>query len=108
MFSKTINQGLDQVEKQLNKNNVGKRSTTKAKEMAQKIRVGRLDEITKDTTDAYKGLFGNDSECSEMFKFGSNQERNTDNAKCEINIEQMKEIGEIIGISWTQLQMRNR
>ena len=50
-------------------------------------------------SDVYKENYNSGSESSGIFSFGHGNEGDADNSKCNVNMEQVKEIGEMIGVS---------
>nr|GFA52668.1 RNA-directed DNA polymerase, eukaryota [Tanacetum cinerariifolium] len=95
-FATSFNPGVGLEEILNDKKKVGKRSMPKAKEMARKIKVRGSRETTKGISDAYKEFYDVEGESNEMFKFENKHEGTTQNTKCEISIEHIKEIGEMI------------
>ncbi|GJX28635.1 reverse transcriptase domain, reverse transcriptase zinc-binding domain protein [Tanacetum coccineum] len=93
-----FNEGNTKEEKS-EKKKIGRRSVTKAKEVARKTRVG-LGENNKGMSDVYKEQYDAGSECNIIFRFKYDNEGESANSKCNVNMEQVKEIGEMIGVSW--------
>ncbi|GKC96023.1 RNA-directed DNA polymerase, eukaryota [Tanacetum coccineum] len=107
-FDKSFNQGKVCVEIQISKTKTGRRSVRKAKEVARKVGVEGLGDATKGISDAYKEFHEDDKDNNEVFKFGDNHMRVEDNEKCEITIEQIKEVGEMIGVLWLQAETKRK
>ncbi|GJT34651.1 hypothetical protein Tco_0925070 [Tanacetum coccineum] len=61
-------------------------------------------EMPQRYSDAYKEFHEVDKDNNEVFKFGDNHMRVEDNEKCDITIEQIKEVGDMIGVSWIQVE----
>ncbi|GKA07974.1 hypothetical protein Tco_0687305 [Tanacetum coccineum] len=99
-IEKNFNQGKSNVDNLGTKNKVGRRSVKKATEVARKTMVEGLGENKKGISDAYKEYHKVESESIGIFQFGNNLEGETHTGKCNINIEQAKEVGELIGVSW--------
>ena len=68
--------------------------------MARKTGGNGLGENNKGVSDAYKEFYDDGSECNGVFRFGCGNEGQADNSKCVVNMEQVKEIGELVGVSW--------
>ncbi|PWA66458.1 hypothetical protein CTI12_AA324400 [Artemisia annua] len=83
---------------------MGRRSMRKVKELARKAGVERLGDDTKGTPDAYKEVIEVDGDNGEVFKFGDNHVNGECKAKWDISIDQIKEVGELIGISWAEAE----
>ncbi|GKE89909.1 hypothetical protein Tco_1567384, partial [Tanacetum coccineum] len=93
-----FNQGKVNGEKVVNKTNIGRRSVTKAKEAAWKICKGGLGKNIKGMSDAYKEYYDVGNESNGIFRFGYDNNGKEGNSKCNVYMEQVKEIGELIGI----------
>ncbi|GJU98949.1 hypothetical protein Tco_1328220 [Tanacetum coccineum] len=100
----TFNQGKMIVEKGKDKKKIGRRSITKAMEVARKTRIKGLGENKKRVSDEYKVYHEVSSENKEIFHFGSGKEDDEDSVRCNVNMEQVKKIGEIIGVSWVRAE----
>ncbi|GJV44175.1 ribonuclease H-like domain-containing protein, partial [Tanacetum coccineum] len=57
-------------------------------------------ENKKGISDIYKEFHKVEDEDSVIFRFGSKNEEASKNNRCEINMEHVKEVGELIGVSW--------
>ncbi|GJV18591.1 reverse transcriptase domain, reverse transcriptase zinc-binding domain protein [Tanacetum coccineum] len=77
-----------------------RRSIKKAKEVARKTGVEGLEENKKGVSDAYKEYYEAESESNGVFRFGNYKEGEVDSSRCNVSIEQVKEIREMIGVSW--------
>ncbi|GKC44504.1 transposon TX1, partial [Tanacetum coccineum] len=77
----------------------GRRSVTKAREVARRTGAG-IGENNKGISDVYKEQFDAGSKRDKKFRFGHDNEGEAVNSKCNVNMEQVKEIGEMIGVSW--------
>nr|GEU64337.1 retrovirus-related Pol polyprotein from transposon TNT 1-94 [Tanacetum cinerariifolium] len=99
-----FNEGNTKEEKSEIKNKIGKRSVTKAREVARKIGVG-LGENNKGISNVYKKQYDVGSECNRFFWFRYDNEGEAANSKCNVNMEQVKEIGIMIGVSWVAAEM---
>ncbi|GJS19351.1 RNA-directed DNA polymerase, eukaryota [Tanacetum coccineum] len=97
-FDKSFNQGKLCEEIHNSNTKSGSRSVRKAKEVARKVKVEGLGDATKGISDAYKEFHEVDKDNKEVFKFRDNHMRVEDNEKCDITIEQIKEVGDMIGI----------
>ncbi|PWA63654.1 reverse transcriptase domain, Reverse transcriptase zinc-binding domain protein [Artemisia annua] len=91
-----------------NKKKVGRRSVTKAFTVARETGVKRLGENKKGVSDAYKEYYEVSSESNGIFHFGNNSVGESDCGKCNISIEQVKEVGELIGVSWVRAEEESK
>ncbi|GJX20422.1 hypothetical protein Tco_0223099, partial [Tanacetum coccineum] len=99
----TFNQGKMISEKGKDKKKIS-RSITKAMEVATKTGIEVLGENKKRVSDEYKVYHEVSSENKEIFHFGSGKEDDEDSVRCNVNMEQVKKIGEIIGVSWVRAE----
>ncbi|PWA76953.1 hypothetical protein CTI12_AA229170 [Artemisia annua] len=89
-----------------NKNKNGRRSIKKAMEVARKTGVQGLGENKKGVSDAYKEYYDEvGRENNGIFHFGSGIEDEAVSVRCNMNMDQVKEIGEMIGVSWLFMKM---
>ncbi|GJR89688.1 hypothetical protein Tco_0213699 [Tanacetum coccineum] len=57
-------------------------------------------ENKKGVSDAYKESYDVGNDCNGVFRFGCGNEAEVGTSKCTLNMEQVKEIGEMVGVSW--------
>ena len=69
-------------------------------EVARRTGVKGLGENKKGISDAYKEYYDNGSKGNGVFRFGRGHEGEEVNRKYNVNMEQVKEIGEMVGVSW--------
>ncbi|PWA50862.1 hypothetical protein CTI12_AA466770 [Artemisia annua] len=93
-----FNQGKTNGENTEIKKKIGRRSITKAMEVPRKKGVEGLGENKKGVSDAYKEYYDAGSESIGIFRFGHDNGREALSSKCNVSMEQVKEIGEIIGM----------
>ncbi|GJS37839.1 hypothetical protein Tco_0536221 [Tanacetum coccineum] len=86
------------------KKKAGKRSVTKALVGARQKGVEGSGEHLKGICEAYKEYNEVENEGNEMFIFKGSGRTNSSNRSCLINMEKVKEIGELIGVSWTKAE----
>ncbi|PWA70467.1 hypothetical protein CTI12_AA288100 [Artemisia annua] len=84
------------------KRKIGRRSIKKAMKVARHTGVEGLGEDVKGISEAYKEYHDAEDESDGRFVFKSTRRGEEDNQSCSINMEQVKEIGEIIGVSWVK------
>ena len=100
-----FNQGKTIGEKCESKKKIGRRSVTKAKEVARRTGVEGLGENKIGVSDAYKEWYDEVvRDKSEIFHFGSGNQEEVDSVRCNVNMEQVKEIGEMVGVSWIRAE----
>ncbi|GKC67612.1 hypothetical protein Tco_1100210, partial [Tanacetum coccineum] len=99
---KNFNQGKSNRENVETKKKVGRRSVKKARVIARKTRIEGLGE--KGISDAYKEYKEADSESVGIFRFENISIGETHSGKCNINIEEVKGVGELIGVSWSRTE----
>nr|GEX66766.1 RNA-directed DNA polymerase, eukaryota, reverse transcriptase zinc-binding domain protein [Tanacetum cinerariifolium] len=63
-----------------------------------------LGEYKKGDSDIYKEYHDEDVEKGGMFVFKGNERGGTEGKSCSISIEQVKEVGELIGVSWAKAE----
>ncbi|GKE71269.1 hypothetical protein Tco_1529341 [Tanacetum coccineum] len=80
------------------------RSITKAFAITRKSRVRGLGDDKKGISDAYKEYHEVENDENGVFVFKGSGRAESSNKSCSINMEQMKEIGEMIGISWNKVE----
>ncbi|GJY48443.1 reverse transcriptase domain, reverse transcriptase zinc-binding domain protein [Tanacetum coccineum] len=97
----TFNLGKSAEEKDEGKKKIG-RSVTKAFEVARKTGVKWLGENKKRVSDVYKEYHDVESESIGIFHFGKDKDCEGDSFRCNANMDQVKEIGELIGVSWVR------
>ncbi|GJW29123.1 RNA-directed DNA polymerase, eukaryota [Tanacetum coccineum] len=98
----TFNHGISTGKKSEGKKEFGVRSVTKPKEMARKAGVQGLGENQKGVSDAYIEYHDEVGSVNNgIFHFGSGREVKVDSGRCNANIEEVKEIGKMIGVSWS-------
>ncbi|GKA53023.1 RNA-directed DNA polymerase, eukaryota [Tanacetum coccineum] len=95
-----FNQGLGSETGENIKKKMGRRSVKKAKKIARKTGVEGLWENKKGISDAYKEFYEEISDSNGVFRFGYAAEEEVNSKRCNISIEEMKEVGEIIRVSW--------
>ncbi|PWA52951.1 hypothetical protein CTI12_AA449830 [Artemisia annua] len=95
-----FNKGKSAEEKGEGKKKTGRKSIKKAFEIARKVGAEGLGDNKKGVSDVYKEYHEVESESNGIFHFGRGKECEGDNDRCNVNIEQVKEIGEMIGVSW--------
>ncbi|PWA61144.1 zinc finger, BED-type [Artemisia annua] len=95
-----FNLGKTNEENFVAKKQIGRRSITKAKVVAREIGVDGLGENKKGASDVYKEFYDDESECNGVFHFGHGNEGEAGSSKYIVNMEHVKEIGEMIGVSW--------
>ncbi|GJY96199.1 RNA-directed DNA polymerase, eukaryota, reverse transcriptase zinc-binding domain protein [Tanacetum coccineum] len=103
----TVNGANDCTVKEKIKDNtkkVGRRSVKKTLEVTRKIEVGGLGDNRKGVSDVYKEFYEVSSESNGIFQFGNNPRGETDSVKCNISMEHVKEVGELIGVSWIRTE----
>ncbi|GKD85702.1 hypothetical protein Tco_1356856 [Tanacetum coccineum] len=86
------------------KKKAGKRSVTKALVGARQRGVEGSGEHLKGICEAYKEYNEVENEGNEMFIIKGSGRTNSSIRSCSINMEQVKEIGELIGVSWTKAE----
>ncbi|GJV07951.1 RNA-directed DNA polymerase, eukaryota [Tanacetum coccineum] len=94
-----FNQGLGSETGENIKKKTGRRSVKKAKKIARKTGVEGLWENKKGISDAYKEFYEEISDSNGVFRFGYAAEEEVNSKRCNISIEEMKEVGEIIRVS---------
>ncbi|GKB47973.1 RNA-directed DNA polymerase, eukaryota [Tanacetum coccineum] len=82
----------------------GRKSITKAKKVVRQQGVGSLGTSEKGTSDVYKVFNDKDNGTNKPFVFRSTRRAESDSKSCSINMEQVKEIGELIGVSWAKAE----
>ncbi|GKE14884.1 transposon TX1 [Tanacetum coccineum] len=100
----TFNQGKTIVEKGKDKKKIGRRSITKAMEVERKTGIKGLGENKKRVSDEYKVYHEVSSKNKGIFHFGSGKEDDANRVRCNVNMEQVKKIGEMIGVSWVRAE----
>ncbi|GJX47850.1 transposon TX1 [Tanacetum coccineum] len=80
------------------KKKIGRRSVTKAIKVARKTEAKGLGENKKGVSDAYKEYYEEGSENNGIFHFGNDKGDEADSVMCDMNMEQVKKIREMIGI----------
>lgn len=95
-----FNQGKSIRDDSANKKKIGRRSIKKAMEVARKTGIEGLGENEKGISDVYKEYYDEVSEGNGVFRFGGGNEGEAVSSKCIVNLEQVKEIGELVGVSW--------
>ncbi|PWA68087.1 hypothetical protein CTI12_AA311560 [Artemisia annua] len=86
------------------KKKLGRRSITKAMAVARECGVKGLGADKKGISDAYKEYHEVENDEDGVFVFKSSGRADSNNKSCSINMEQVKEIGEMIGISWNKAE----
>ncbi|GJQ98501.1 hypothetical protein Tco_0009640 [Tanacetum coccineum] len=99
-----FNQGKSSGEKSEDKKKINRMSVTKAFEVARKTRVKGIGENKKGVLDVYKEYHDVDSMNNGIFHFRSSKEDGGDSISCNVNIEQVKEIKEMIVVSWARAE----
>ncbi|GKA56639.1 hypothetical protein Tco_0755711 [Tanacetum coccineum] len=96
-----FNQGkADEVEVS-SKKKIGRRLVTKAmEEEMRRTGIEGLGEDREGTSEAYKEYYKEASENGGVFRFGGMKDGETESNRCNISKEQVKEVGEMIGVSW--------
>ncbi|GJZ28416.1 RNA-directed DNA polymerase, eukaryota [Tanacetum coccineum] len=94
-----FNQGLGSETGENIKKKMGRRSVKKANKIARKTGVEGLWENKKGISDAYKEFYEEISDSNGVFRFGYAAEEEVNSKRCNISIEEMKEVGEIIRVS---------
>ncbi|GKD72848.1 transposon TX1 uncharacterized, partial [Tanacetum coccineum] len=94
--------------KKKRKANEGKRNVTKANEVARRMGVQGLGGNKKGIPDVYKEYYDRKSECNGVFHFGASNEGEVASTKCIVNLEQVKEIGELVGVSWVLAEEKKK
>ncbi|PWA95694.1 hypothetical protein CTI12_AA048000 [Artemisia annua] len=74
--------------------------------MAKKTGVKGLGKDKTRISDVYKENYDVGSESKGIFHFGHGNEGDADNSKCNVNMEQVKEMREMIGVSWISINVR--
>ncbi|PWA84156.1 hypothetical protein CTI12_AA160700 [Artemisia annua] len=82
----------------------GRRSVKKAKKIARCAGVAGLGEVKKGISDAYKEYYEENDDNRGVFEFKAGGRVESDNTSCSINMDQVKEIGEMIGVSWEKAE----
>ncbi|GJX21990.1 RNA-directed DNA polymerase, eukaryota [Tanacetum coccineum] len=67
-------------------------------------KVEGLGDATKGISDIYKEFHELERDSNEVFKFGDNHVRIEENEKSEISFEHIKKVGEMIGVSWRNIE----
>ncbi|PWA43798.1 Transposon TX1 [Artemisia annua] len=99
--SKVFKEGVDGGAQISNKKG-GRKSLKKALKLARQHGVGGLGTNEKGVSDAYKISQNEENDGNETFVFRSTGRAVSESKSCSINMEQVKEIGELIGVSWTK------
>lgn len=95
-----FNQGKGKNIEASSKKKIGRRSLKKAMELARKTGMEGLGEDREGISDAYKEFYEEASDNNGVFQFGYTTEGEVNSKRCNISIEQLKEVGELIGVSW--------
>ncbi|GJT17744.1 reverse transcriptase domain-containing protein [Tanacetum coccineum] len=103
-----FNQGKSSKEKGEDKKKVGRRSITKAKEVSRKTSVVGLGDNKKGVSDVYKEYYEEENKSNGIFYFRRSKVDGGDNKNCNIHMDQVKEIGELIGVSWVRTNDEER
>ena len=82
------------------KKKVGRRSVKKAMEIVRKTGVEGLGVEEKGTSDVYKEFYEENSDNNGFFQFGIATHGEVNSKWCNISIDQLKEVVEMIGVSW--------
>lgn len=90
---KAFNRGKVNEESTSNKKKVGRKSIAKPKEVAKRDGVVGLG-------DNEKGDYNEAGVNNEIFRFGNTKDDEVESNRCYLNMEHVKEIGEMIGVSW--------
>ncbi|PWA62539.1 RNA-directed DNA polymerase, eukaryota, Reverse transcriptase zinc-binding domain protein [Artemisia annua] len=98
---KTFNKGKMNDDSNKNKKKVGRKSVTKAKEVARRVGVVGLGENKEGVSDIYKEYHKKEGNKNEIFRFGSTKDGEVDSSRCILDMEQVKEVGGMIGVSWS-------
>ena len=101
-----FNEGVDNGIQTSNKKR-GRKSLNKAKNVARKQGARGLGTTEKGVSDVYKVYHDEGDGKKEPFVFRSTGRADSDSKGCSINMEQVKEIGEIIGVSWAKAEKVN-
>ncbi|GKD80160.1 hypothetical protein Tco_1342781 [Tanacetum coccineum] len=80
-----------------NKKKAGRKSITKAKEAARRIGVVGLGENKKGVSVIHKEEARANKE---IYRFGCIKDDDVERNRCILNMERVKEVGELIGVSW--------
>ncbi|GJW46513.1 transposon TX1, partial [Tanacetum coccineum] len=67
-----------------------------------------LGENKKGVSDAYKESYDVGNDCNGVFRFGCGNEAEVGTSKCTLNMEQVKEIWEMVGVSWVLAEEENK
>ncbi|GKA74721.1 hypothetical protein Tco_0781023 [Tanacetum coccineum] len=62
----------------------------------------------KGVSDVYKEFYDVSSESNGIFQFRNNPRGETDSVKCNISMEHVKEVGELIGVSWIRTEKETK
>ncbi|PWA92790.1 glycosyltransferase family 92 [Artemisia annua] len=105
----TFNQGKTIGEKCESKTKNGRKSVTKTREIARKTGVKGLGGDKKEVSDVYKECYDEvGRENNGIFHFGCGIEDEADISRCKVNMEPVKEIGELIGVSWVRAEEEHK
>ncbi|GKB05772.1 hypothetical protein Tco_0833967 [Tanacetum coccineum] len=86
------------------KKKIGRRSITKSMEVARKTGIKGLGENKKRVLDEYKVYLEVSSKNKGIFHFRSGKEDDANSVRCNVNMEQVKKIREMIGVSWVHAE----
>ncbi|PWA87808.1 hypothetical protein CTI12_AA126710 [Artemisia annua] len=95
-----FDQGLGNDKKNSGRTKIGIKSVKKTIKIARQMGMTRLCDDTKGMHDAYKEFHTAVEENKGVFVFRGSEQAESDNKSCNISVEQVKEIGEMIGVSW--------
>ncbi|PWA58554.1 hypothetical protein CTI12_AA394360 [Artemisia annua] len=98
-----MTRGMGDVGRNNNIKKSGRRSLRKAKEVARQMGAKELGEDKKGVSDIYKEYHDGDVEKG-SFIFKGKERGDVDNKSCSISLEQVKEVGELIGVSWAKAE----
>ncbi|PWA75311.1 Transposon TX1 [Artemisia annua] len=83
---------------------IGRKSIKKAKRVARHMGAKGLGDDAKGMSDIYKEFVDERDDNEGGFTFKSKGRADSDNKSCSINMEQVKEVGELIGVSWAMAE----
>lgn len=87
-----------------NKKKVGRRSVKKAMAVARQTGVDGLGKDRKGTSDIYKEFYDEKVDSGGLYVFRGNDRGDLDNKSCSNSLDQVKEVGELIGVSWAKAE----